>query len=97
MEQPFNDSTSLNEEKKSDDCGCSDGSCRPKKKNLLSKVLFVVILVAALAIIGIKLAGRTEDASGKQLKAASGKAAVCDTTKGKTCDTTKGSSCCSKK
>jgi hypothetical protein len=96
MEEPVTNSTSPNEEKKNADCGCSDGSCKPKRKNVLSKVLFAVILLVALAIIGIKLAGRSDGGSGKQSIAAPGKA-VCDTTKGKTCDTTKGSSCCSKK
>ena len=86
-----------NEKMKDPDCGCSDGSCEPKKKNVFSKVLFAVILLAALAIIGIKLAGGPDDVSAKQVNAAPGKAAVCDTTKGNTCDTTKGTSCCPKK
>lgn len=97
MEEKHNDNLQVEGEKKKQDCGCTDGSCRPKKKNILSKIIFVVILMAAMTIIGIKLVGRSDNASGKQTIAAPGKVSGCDTTQTKTCDTTKGSSCCSKK
>lgn len=97
MEDQYTNKPQAEGNSNSADCGCSDGSCKPKKKNVLSKILFTVIIMAALAIIVIKIAGNTEKVSGKQLSTSPGKAAVCDTTKGKTCDTTKGSSCCSKK
>ena len=97
MEEIYNDTPASKEENKTPDCGCTDGSCKPKKKNIFSKILFVVILIAAAAIIGIKLAGHSDNASGKQLIASPGKVSSCDSIKSKTCDTTKGSSCCSKK
>ena len=97
MEENHNDNVQVEGENKKQDCGCTDGSRRPKKKNIFSKILFVVILLAAVAIIGIKLAGRSGNASGEQSIAAPGKVSGCDTTKAKTCDTSKSSSCCPKK
>ena len=97
MEENFKNNQPVEGENPKQDCGCTDGSCQPKKKNILSKLIFGVILLAALTIIGIKLAGRSDNASGKQLNTAPGKASCCDTSKTKTCDMTKGSSCCSKK
>jgi hypothetical protein len=94
MEQNYNDTKAPEGEQKKQDCGCDDGCCQPKKKNNLSKWIFAVILLAALAIIGIKLAGHS-GTTGKQ-SAATGKAACSDTGKMKGCDTTKGSSCCGK-
>jgi hypothetical protein len=97
MEEPYTNSISSNKENKTPNCGCNDDSCQPKKKNIFSKLIFAVILLAAVAIIGVKLAGRSGNIPGKQLITAPGKASCCDTSKAKTCDTTKGSSCCSKK
>jgi hypothetical protein len=98
MEENYNDTQAPDGENKKQDCGCDDGCCQPKKKNIWSKLIFAVILLAAVAIIGIKLSGRSGSASDKQ-SVVPGKAACCDTTKAssKTCDTTKGSSCCAKK
>jgi len=97
METDYNDNQPVKGENQKQDCGCADGSCQPKKKNILSKLIFALILLAAVAIIGIKLAGHSDKASGKQSITAPGKASCCDTSKTKTCDTTKSSSCCSKK
>jgi hypothetical protein len=97
MEETYNNTPKADGDNNSPDCGCTDGSCKPKKKNIFSKILFAGILLAALAIIGIKLTGRSGNTSDKQSLGAQGKAACCDTAKTKTCDTTKGSSCCSKK
>jgi len=97
MEEIHNDNPQVEGENKKQDCGCDDGCCQPKKKNIFSKLIFALILLAAVAIIGIKLVGRSGNASDKQSIAAPGKVSVCDTTKTKTCDTTKGSSCCPKK
>jgi hypothetical protein len=41
-------------EPRNQDCGCADGNCKPKKKNPGSKLIFGVVILAALAIIGIK-------------------------------------------
>jgi hypothetical protein len=96
MEENYNDTNAPEGENKKQDCGCDDGCCQPKKKNIWSKLIFVVILLAAVTIIGVKLIGRSGNASDKQSVAVPGKAACCDTSKTKTCDTTKGSSCCPK-
>ena len=37
------------------DCGCSDGSCcPPKKNNKWTKIIFTVVILAALAIVIMK-------------------------------------------
>ena len=85
------------------DCGCVDGNCKPKKSNMLTKIIFAVILLAAGGIIAVKLIYNPAPAAGTEAtcKPGSGccdttKAAACDTTKTAKCDTTKGSSCCQK-
>jgi len=97
MEENQKDNPQVEGGNKKQDCGCDDSCCQPKKKNIFSKLIFAVILLAAVAIVGIKLAGRSGNASDKQTISAPGKASSCDTTKTKSCDKTKGSSCCSKK
>jgi hypothetical protein len=97
MKENYNNNPQVEGEDKIQDCGCTNGSCKPKKKNNFSKLIFAVIILTALAIIGVKLVGHSVNASGKQLFAAPGKPSCCDTSNTKTCDTTKGSSCCSKK
>ena len=89
MEENQKDNPQVEGENKKQDCGCDDSCCQPQKKNIFSKLIFAVILLAAVAIIGVKLVSRSGSAPGK--------ASSCDTTKTKSCDTTKGSSCCSKK
>jgi hypothetical protein len=97
MEENHKDIQPVEGENQKQNCGCTDGNCKPKKKNIFSKLIFAVILLAAVAIIGIKLSGHSGSASGKQSVAVPGKTSCCDTSKKKTCDTTKSSSCCSKK
>jgi len=97
MDENYKNPQSVEDKNKKQDCGCNDGSCKPKKKNIRSKLIFGIIILAALAIIGVKLSGFTGTASVKQSVTAPGKASSCDTGKTKTCDTTKGTSCCSKK
>ena len=91
MEKFNKDNQMPESENNKQDCGCEDGCCQPKKKNNFSKVIFAVILLTALAIIGVKLVGRSGNDPVKQMVSSPG----CDTAK--TCDTTKGSSCCPKK
>jgi hypothetical protein len=79
------------------DCGCEGDCCPPKKKNIFSKVLFVVILMAALGIIAVKLFHQPFPATNKQTQCPPRSASSGDTAKTATCDTTKGSSCCPKK
>ena len=97
MEEKNKETLKSNDEKPARDCGCSDGNCKPKKKNLFSKLIFAAILLAALAIIGVKVLSHSNSRTDKQTGAAFGKASCCDTTKSKPGDTTKTSSCCSKK
>jgi len=58
------------------DCGCSDGCCAPKKKNSLWKrIVFIAIILAAGAIITIKVVGKQNAQPAK----------CCDTTESSTC------------
>ena len=43
-----------NEKEVKQDCGCSDGCCPPKKKNPWTKIVFTVIILAAIAIVIMK-------------------------------------------
>ena len=77
------------------DCGCDDGCCQPKKSNRVRKTIFAVIVLAALAIVTVKLVSRPVVTPGKEAACKPG-SSRCDTSKATTCDTTKGSSCCPK-
>ncbi len=77
------------------DCGCEDGNCQPKKSNPIRKIIFAVIVLAALAIVTVKLVSKPVLVPGKEASCKPG-SSCCDTAKATTCDTTKGSSCCSK-
>ena len=81
------------------DCNCSDNCCQPPKQKPWKKILFFVVILAALAIVTIKLttsnpgnARITNDSISMQQSAAN------DTTGSKTCskacDPSKASSCC---
>ena len=78
------------------DCGCTDGSCQPKKSSLARNIIFAVILVAALGIIAVKLFRHPAPAAAREAACKPGSSSCCDTTKAATCDTAKGSSCCPK-
>ena len=48
------------------DCGCSDGCCTPQKKNNpWNKWIFIVIILAAAAIVTIKLINKDDVAPAK--------------------------------
>jgi len=50
-----------NQSASSQDCGCSDGCCTPQKKsNTWRKWIFVAIILAAGAIITVKLVTKQE-------------------------------------
>lgn len=80
------------------ECGCDSNCCSPKKNTILMKLIFFVILVAALGIIFVKLFfySSPAPAANQQLFQNPNSPAWCDSTGSKTCDTTKGSSCCPK-
>jgi hypothetical protein len=47
----------INREK---DCGCSDNCCQPaKKSNLLSRIIFIAVILAVIAIVAVKLTGKS--------------------------------------
>ena len=96
MEEQNKDNPQVEGEKNQKDCGCEDNCCPPKKNNIFTKIIFAVILLAALGIIGVKLFHQPAASAGKEIQCKPGSSACCDTTKPKTCDTAKGSSCCSK-
>ena len=81
---------------KMNDCGCEGDCCPPKKKNPFTKILFAVVLLAAIAIVAVKLTHKADAPPAKASCCPEGSAGCCDTTKKSTCDTTKGSSCCPK-
>jgi hypothetical protein len=86
--------------KKSDnqnDCGCEGGCCPPKKKSIVPKVIFSLVVVAALGIILAKLfLSSPAPASNQKALRDSNSPVSCDSAGAKTCDTAKGSSCCPK-
>lgn len=97
-----------NENNTNQDCGCGTDCCTPKKSNLWMKIIFIVIVVAAAAIVTIKLTG-AKNASANQSPAAAENSGCggdstmkCggDTSKNcngniiKVTDSKKGSSCC---
>ena len=96
MEENDKDNLKVENDNKKQDCGCDGDCCKPKKRNILSILLFAVILLAALGIIGMKLINKPDPQNNKQKLSAPGKPSCCDTTKTKGCASEKDSSCCSK-
>ena len=78
-----------NEKNTKQDCGCGDSCCAPSKSKLWMKIVFIAIVVAALAIVAVKLINGGADTTAK-------KSSCCDSTKTKTCDKDTKSPCCSK-
>ena len=98
-----------NETNKQQDCGCNGGDCcTPKKSKLWMKIVFVAIVLAAIAIITVKLVNKGCTTEPAKKSCCSDSTKSCnhkkdtvkingsDTTKPKCCDKKKGSSCCSK-
>lgn len=44
-----------NDLQKQRDCGCDGDCCPPKKSNPLTKIIFAVIILAALVIVAVKV------------------------------------------
>jgi|WetSurMetagenome_2_1015567.scaffolds.fasta_scaffold698703_2 hypothetical protein len=76
------------------DCGCDDPNCcPPKKKPRWKIILSLLVILAALSVVVIKVAGDKQ----KPVEKCTPGSSCCDTTTSKNgCDTTKGSSCCPK-
>lgn len=84
----------MESENKKQDCGCSDPNCcTPKKSNLWMKIVFAVIVVAALLIVAIKLMNNDKPDQGNSNAI---NKSGCDTTV-KSCDPGKNPGCCPKK
>lgn len=72
-------------------CDCGDNCCPPKKEKPYKMIVFGVVLLAAAAIIGIKLLnGLSAEKTGEPC-CPKGTEACCDST---SADTTKTKSCC---
>lgn len=85
------------------DCGCSSSGdcCTPKKSKLWMKIVFIVIVVAAMAIVTVKLVNSNNCKSdAKGVTVATEKSGCGDSTKSikcvKICDPEKNPSCCPK-
>jgi hypothetical protein len=80
------------------DCNCEGNCCPPKKKTILPKIIFSIVVLAALGIILVKLFFHSSPApaANQQLFRDPNSPVLCDSNGTKTCDTAKGSSCCPK-
>ncbi len=85
-----------------DDCNCGGDCCQPKKKSIWPKVIFTLVMLAAMGVIVVKLFFTSSPVTSTPVKNSqivndqnSPKwADSCKSASG--CDTTKGSSCCPK-
>ena len=86
------------ENKSTHDCSCDDNCCQPSKNKLWKKIVFIVIIVGALAVVAIKLTSNSSKAEPQKAAVKTEKPACCDTTKMnsciKICDPKKDSKCC---
>ena len=78
------------------DCGCEGDCCQPKSKPKWIKYLSILILLAALAIVGFKVVKDKGTPAAQCVSSANGKSCCGDSSKTASCDTTKNSACCSK-
>lgn len=85
-----------NNTKPTQDCGCEDGCCPPKKKPNWVKYLSILILLAAISIVVIKVVQDKKPSTVQCSPSASGKSCCPDSSKTAPCDTAKGASCCPK-
>ena len=81
------------------DCNCDDNCCQPPKQKLWKKIMFFIVILAALAIVTVKLTtGNAGNALNKNDTINAQQSAVIDSTGSntcaKTCDPSKASSCC---
>ena len=77
-------------------CDCEGNCCPPKKNNNVAKIIFTIVLLAAISVIVFKLVNKPAPAAVKESCCPPKFTTGYDTTKNVTCDTTKGSSCCPK-
>ena len=80
------------------DCGCGTDCCQPKKGKPWVKILFIVVFLAAAAIVTVKLVGKNDSKPQSGCNPAGAhQSSCCDSTgQKKACasDSTKTKSCC---
>ncbi|MDD3877089.1 MAG: hypothetical protein PHT69_10735 [Bacteroidales bacterium] len=85
-------------ENNQNECGCGPDCCQPKKSNIWKKLLFAAVLIAATAIVTVKLTGNTEKKAPSCCDSTSvSQSGCCDSTDAKITniqDSTKIRSCC---
>ncbi|HPS51285.1 MAG: hypothetical protein PHP04_07750 [Bacteroidales bacterium] len=76
-------------------CECDGDCCQPRKKSVWPKVIFTIVMVAALAIVAAKLSHGPDPVNPalRDQKSAGCKDSVASKS---CCDTAKTSSCCPK-
>jgi len=84
------------------DCSCEGNCCQPKKKSIWPKIIFTVVILAAIGVIAAKLLFTSPTApaapvTNSQVVNDPNSPKWADSCKSSSgCDTTKGSSCCPK-
>ena len=63
------------------DCGCNGDCCQPKKGKIWTKMIFFIIVTAAIAIVTFKLFINNIKAEPKAKTVSKEQPACCDTTK----------------
>jgi hypothetical protein len=86
-----------NEKNTKQDCGCSDGCCTPKKSKPWMKILFAIIIIAALAIVTFKLVSNNNSSAKVGATISTEKSGCGDSSSTKSCEGSKDHSCCSQK
>jgi hypothetical protein len=81
------------------ECNCSDNCCQTPKQKIRKKLIFFIVIIAALAIVAIKLSsnslsGDRQANNGNTVQNTIGADTLGSKTCSKTCDTSKTSSCC---
>lgn len=82
-----------NENKTKQDCGCGDGCCTPSKSKLWMKILFAIIIIAAIAIVSYKLVNNNTSSAKVGATIGTEKSGCCDSSKTKSCESGN-KSCC---
>ena len=75
-----------NEKNTQQDCGCSDGCCTPSKSKPWIKILFAVIIIAAVAIVTYKLVYKNDTSSKVGATVTTEKSGCGDSSKTKSCE-----------
>jgi len=100
MDEKIKSQENTNLEKK--DCGCDVDCCPPKKKSIWPKIIFTIVILAAIGVIAAKLfiitpKAPTTPVTNSQVVNDPNSPKWADSCKSSSgCDTTKGSPCCPK-